>query len=147
MLALCWVGLIVSTIFIIAVVAGAITAAVHPGPVGEATVTHCVDHGTGRYCYGTFRSGDGTIRWADVRIWGEDDARVAQRITAHADRSNHDVNVGGSAENLYFDVIVPSIGLGWWIFLFRICIWKPLRHRPAQSPDRRPLSPFTRPSK
>jgi hypothetical protein len=128
-LALSWIGLIALTVLIPTFVAVEIGEAVHPGPAGTAVITHCTDRGTSRYCYGDFRSDDGTIDWSDVRIWGEDGAHNGQRISAHADRSNHEVNVAGSAQNLYFDVIVPLIALGWWVFLFRRCVWKPLRHR------------------
>lgn len=129
MLVLCSVALVALTIFLIALVAEEISSTVHPGRKGTAVVTRCVDRGNSSWCYGDFRSVDGTIAWNNTRIWGEDNAHIGQRFTAHADKSNHEVDVGGSAQNIYFDIVVPLIGLGWWIFLFRLCIWKPLRYR------------------
>lgn len=129
MLVGCWIALVALTIFLIALVAEEIGSIVHPGHKGTAVVTHCEDRGNSRFCYGNFRSTDGTIAWTDTRIWGEDNAHIGEHFTAHADKSDHEVDVGGSAQNIYFDIIVPLIGLGWWIFLFRLCIWKPLRYR------------------
>lgn len=126
-LVLCWIAFVALTIFLIALIAEEIASTIHPGRAGTAIVTHCEDRGTSRFCYGNFRSDDGSIVWNDTRIWGEDGAHIGAHFTAHADTSDHEVNVGGSAQNIYFDIIVPLIGLGWWIFLFRLCIWKPWR--------------------
>lgn len=130
-LVLCWIALLALTIFIGALVAEEIGSAIHPGHPGTAVVTHCADRGTSRFCYGDFRTSDGTIAWHDTRIWGEDNARIGQRFTAHADTSRHEVDVNGSSQNIYFDILVPLFGFAWWVFLFRLSVWKPFRHRHA----------------
>lgn len=132
-LVLCWIALVALTIFLVALVTEEIGSVVHPGSKGTAVVTHCATRGTNTRCYGDFCSAGGTIVWHDTRIWGEDGAHTGQRFTAHADTSRHEVNVGDSAQNIYFDILVPLIGLGWWVFLFRLCIWKPLRYRRARN--------------
>src|SRR5579875_1224588 len=90
-----WIALIALTIFLPVLIATEIGGTIHPGPKGTAVVTHCADRGNSRFCYGDFRSDDGTISWHNTRIWGEDDAAIGQHFTAHADRADHEVNVGG----------------------------------------------------